>query len=803
MTDTRRLSNDFTETDHTGFPSHLIPMERKDTQKWCMSYAKAFNNEHKTGLGSSLFRRSAKQYRDWRELMRGRQDIDQYKPQLGIKKGRHNRSWKAIDWSVLPIAPKFKELLIGKLMNTTFNLSIEAIDKNSEEEKREFTNRLKENVINKDLIEGVSASTGIQFEDALTNQGVPMPDTIEEAETVADMFYKDEYAMELKDAMDLVFDVSDLNEHRREMIEDLVEVGVGGMREWTDKNGMPKFRRVVPERTVINNCRYNDFRDVIRVGEYLEMTIADLKSMAGDAFTEKEYRDIAQQSGKKQFGAPYDVANSYQDLQHYPYDKEKITVLDATWLSVDSLTHVEKPNSFGNRRLKRKNSNFLFNKEQNRTISDEEYKERYPDREVLRTPIRNVYRCMWIVDTEYAWDFGLATNMIREAKDLRETQLPYTLYTTGFDSLARLIEPVIHNCQLNWLQYQNHIARSRPSGLAIEMSALENITLGANQKRMPPKEVLRMYMDTGTLLWRRKNWNNASNQWKPIEELANGISPAAAQHFQNIMGNIDLLRIILGINEVEDASTPNPNILKGVAEIASMGTNNALHFLFHGERSILTRMSKKLALMIPDGRKISKHKGFEDALGKKSDEFWKNLESREFGIVIDDGPTLEEKQRLSQYIQASLKAGFIMPDEAFQIERENNLIRAAQLLRDKRKQREREQQESQQAGYQAEQEKNINSTNAAAQAEAQKLEVEFGLKGQHTQIQGQVDMMVNQAKAMNEILIEKVRRGTSLSEEESKRVTDLMKINQEYKWKMIMEGMKPPPSINSVKSQKI
>ena len=742
-----------------------------------MDYAYTFHHENERGRGSALYKQSNQKYQEWRDIMRGNQDIDQYKPQLGIKKGRNNRTWKAIDWSVLPIAPKFKELLIGKLMNTPFNLRIEGIDKQSEEEKLEFTNRLKENVVNKDLIQGIEQNTNIQFEDTLTKQGVPEPTSIEEADTIGQMFYKDEYAMELKDALDLCFDVSDLEQVRREIIEDLVEVGIGGSREWIDNNGFPRFRRLIPERTVTNNVMHNDYRDLIRIGEYVEMTIADLKSLAGDAFDEEEYRQIANQASRKSYGYTYTKDYEYD----YSYDRERITVFDCCWYSVDDMVHVEKENSFGNKRLKRKPGDFL------KGVSEKEYKQRYPGREIFRTSIRNVYQIKWIVDTKFAWDYGLATNMIREASDLRETQLPYTVYSTGFDSVARLIEPVIHNCQMNWLQYQNHVARSRPSGLSIEMSALENITLGASKKRMPPKEVLRMYMDTGTLVWRRKNWNNASNQWKPIEELANGISPAAAQHFQNIVGNIDLLRNILGISEVEDASTPNPNILKGVAELASMGTNNALQFLFHGERSILTRMSKKLAIMIPDGRKISTHKGFEDALGRKSEEFWKTLEDREFGVIIDDGPTLDEKQRFQQYVQASLEAGYIMPDEAFEIEREKNIIRAAHVLRNKRKLREREQQEAQQAGYQAEQEKNIASTQAANQAEAQKMQLEYDLKGRNQQADSQMQIMIDKERTRNEILLEKVRNQSELSQEEADRVTELMKIDNEYEWKLILQ----------------
>ena len=67
----------------------------------------------------------------------------------------------------------------------------------------------------------------------------------------------------------------------------------------------------------------------------------------------------------------------------------------------------------------------------------------------------------------------------------------------------------------------------------------------------------------------------ASN-YKPIEELDNGIGNEATQYFGIITNNIQLLRDILGFNEITDGSTPDPRTLNGVAKYASESTNNSI-----------------------------------------------------------------------------------------------------------------------------------------------------------------------------------------------------------------------------------
>jgi len=84
---------------------------------------------------------------------------------------------------------------------------------------------------------------------------------------------------------------------REKLKEDLFDYGVAGYKEYIDSNGAIKARTINPRNILINHCKNKDFSDAAYVGEIIEMSISDLKQMAGDTFSASEYEDIAKNVG--------------------------------------------------------------------------------------------------------------------------------------------------------------------------------------------------------------------------------------------------------------------------------------------------------------------------------------------------------------------------------------------------------------------------------------------------------------------------------------------------------------------------
>lgn len=793
-----QYTEEYMQKGHKGFPTHFVSPDAKKSPKYLMLWAKAIHEEDKTGSGN-VFRSRIADYKVWREYARGMQEIDQYKELLGPKKkrtrGKRDNTWRNLDFNILPIAPKFVQILQGMIMAQPRIMKIRAIDSKSMEAERVYENELSEWVTNRDWVEKLQQRhPGMNFPSPIRAEDPDIQDQ-NEIPLYKDLFYKDEAAMEMKDTVDVAFEVNDMEQIREDYINDIIEVGVGGTRTMIDSNGFLKIRKVTPERLRSNNFTRPDGGDIRYIGEYVEMSIADLKQIAGNEFSEAEYKDIAEKATGKKYDVEY-----FEDIYTYPWDGDTITVLDFEMLSTDERTTNVSKDRFGNWKSEKVAKDFLP-----KGVSDDMYKERYNgDRYIMRRNVRNRYQGMWIVDTNYICKYGLSSDMARQASSLHDTQLTYTIYTTRFDSVIRRIMPALDQIQINWLQFQNHVARSKPPGLSIEMSALENLNVGKAGERMTPKEALRLYFETGVILWRMKNWSGAMGQWRPVQELNNGIGDAAAQHFQNILSIIDVLRNILGLNQVEDASTPNPEIGKFVTETATVATKHALTYAYFADKKIYEGTAKKCMLLLPNLISRGKSKGLIEALGTKTYNFFKtniDLSFYEFSLMVEAGATDDQQAAIRGYIAKAVEKEQLDADTALLIEQEENPYKAIAMIRHEKRKKFQMQIENQKFTAQLEENKNIKSANAAAQAEVWKERQTADIKMQLETHISDLKQEENALQLQGEIILAKLNGGIDLTETEKQIAGKIMETRMKTASQEKIANIKARAQIKAAKEQ--
>ena len=193
---------------------------------------------------------------------------------------------------------------------------------------------------------------------------------------------------------------------RKQIIEDIHDYGVGGYKEFFDSAGNIKIRRVNPSNIVVSHSSDKNFKDIQYCGEIVEMTISDLKEMAGEQITPMQYEEIFKEHTDKRNPLGRKT-NSYNKQN----DKLRVKVLDLEFYSVNDIVLEERINTKGNKVVGR------INKPKKNTE-----KKKYS-----KTSYKVVYQCKWVIDTDVYFDYGLQTNMKRAKSRLSDTSLSYHL----------------------------------------------------------------------------------------------------------------------------------------------------------------------------------------------------------------------------------------------------------------------------------------------------------------------------------------------------------------------------------------
>ena len=720
-----------------GFPSHTIDSNLKDKQ-WIAQYLKAAWADFSTYYPNQMYNGRDK-YHEIKLYMYGKQSVSRYKKLLQPREvANEDQSWININWDILPIIPKFRRIALATLFKTDFSISVDAVDPVAQDDKQKFYADNAAKIILKKEFEKQGVDPEL----------VPAPEVDASSMQELDMYmnysYKHRMAIEMEQGLELIMSLNKFENERIKVVEDLHDWGIGGYKEYFDSQGNIKIKRINPMNLVMSYTTDPNFKDIQYVGEVTEMTIADLKQMAGDKISDENYQMIAEKYANK-----YNTSSAMRDLNNNNdgiYDGFRIKVLDLEFFSYNSMVLEERINSKGNTVVGR-----AAKAKANRS-----------DKKYSKTDYKVVYKGKWIVGSDVFFDCGLATNMKRAKSSLTDTSLSYHLaapnmYQMSTYSLGDQMKSLADQIQLAWYKLQNVMLRARPRGIMIELGALEGVPLGKAGRALKPMEILDLYNQTGNLVYRRLNDEGQASNYKPIEELDNGIGNEAVQYFNIIKQNIDLLRDILGFNEITDGSTPDPRTLNGVAKYASESTNNSLDFIKRAERDLLERLCYDLTLRIQDSALNGSISGYIRALGSESVQFFKldpNVSAHECGLKIRQKPTEFEKEKLSRRIEQAIQSNQITLADAMMIENLENLKYAEVLLgyRIKKNQEETQQRamEAQQMNGQIQQQ----SAAAAEQAKQQTLQMEAQIKMQVIQMEKQLDSQLLAMKLQNEAMIE-------------------------------------------------
>lgn len=789
------------------FPSDFLSPAQKASKEYALRWAKAIDGIGINGNENGLFpgmvttgdNLQSNKFAQWRAYARGNQSIEKYKPILGISKkdSRSPVSYRALNFEILDIATKYVNVLIGKLMKQNNDIGIKAVDKRAQDDRRKKKMELQEYVINKEHLDNVTKKTGIQFESPVQDDIIPTPENFGEIKIFMDMFYKEDYCLVVQDLLKIMNEQDNYTDILSEVARDLVEVAAAATKVYRVGNKVVR-RRCSPERMIISSTLKSTCDDIKYIGEYWDLTIGQFKEIVGDELSEADYKKIAEKATNSSFNN-YDVDTYYKDNMCYPWDNTKITIGDFVWFSPDWETYQVGKNQFGDVAVSKKEFDWWKNL-QDKGVTEKKFNQSN-ESQVVRYSLDNQYQCIWVKGTDYVVKYGKSKDMLKNESSIGKTVGPYTVYKMKKCVIESVI-PTLDNIQIQWLQFQHHAAKSVPAGPAIEFTALQDISIeGSGGKKLTPKEALRIYFETGVLLWRRRDAAGNLSNFKPIVEMAGGISNAMEKHFNFMIQDINLLRDQIGLNELTDASTPNSEMGKAVAQMASGASDDALRPLHFAFDSINLGTHQRTVMHISGMAATGLAPQYTEALGLQAmavNGLLSDLTYHELGVYAMKQPTQEMRLWINEYCKTGIANGSLYEEEAFEIQDEPNIYRSIRLLKMYRQQKIAQKQKEMQAQYKAEEEKNINSANATAEAARGTLEYEMQEKRALEMDKAEAQMLVNKAAAQDQAFLIRIKakldKDQALSIEEERRMTELEKAETVGKFQLLAAKARPKPT---------
>ncbi len=716
------------------FPNALVPDEEKQTIEYGLRVGKAIEGEwFKRKNNTCRFYDQWGEYHRLRLYARGEQSVAKYKNELAVD---GDLSHLNLDWTPIPIIPKFVDIVVNGMNDRLFKIKAEAQDVMSAEKKSLFQDMIEADMVAKDFLELTKEEYGI---DAYNVDPEELPENDEELSLYMQMKYKPSIEIAEEIAIDTVLKMNDYLELKRLFDYDMTTLGVGVMRHTFLINDGVKIDYVDPANWIHSYTEKPDFSDCYYFGEVKQVHYTELLKINPN-LTKEELEEI-----KNASSAWYDYFPIIRQYQDDAFLNEVVTLLYFNYKTDMRFVWKKKLLENGGERVIRKDGNF------NPPVEEGMMFERV---EAVRDAW---YEGILVGGTNILVKWELMKNMVRPKSATQKALPNYVayaprMYKGNIESLVRRMIPFADQIQLTHLKLQQVMARVVPDGVFIDADGINEVDLGTGAA-YNPEDALKLYFQTGSVIGRSYTQDGEFNNGRvPIQELSSNSGQSKMAALINVYNyNLNMIRDVTGINEARDASTPSPDALVGVQKLAALNSNTATRHILTAGLNVTKRMAECISIRIADILEYADFaEDFAMQIGKYNVailEDIKDLYLHNFGIFIELAPDEEEKQRLEANIQIALQQQTIDLEDAIDIRMVSNIKLANELLKMKRKKRMEQQQKQKEMEFRMQMQSNIQSQQAAAESKAQLVQMEAQAKIQLRQAEMQFAVQQLQAEA--------------------------------------------------------
>ena len=697
------------------FPKDEINPTEKN-EKWGRKWCEAMYSRWRGGKTAIPYSQVT-EIENLRALADGRQNILQYQKIL-LDESEENGDMKGymnINWDIFSVMPKFLRVVEGMMEQSNHQVVASAVDPSSLDEKEAAKLDMRYRMKFKETLDYIDKAMGID------RSGEYVPESMEELNLYdAAGGFKLAKEIEIEQALDYTFYISEWPEIKKKLIRDLCVINCAGTKDLTDQY-MKKVRcRYVDPKVFIGQfSKHWDHKNMEYGGEIIQVPISDLRKLNPE-IPESVLQELANQYSGSGSNITIDQLSYDDENKCGNYDSLLVDVVDAEWMSVNSTYKTKRKGPGGDEMLYDEKWGKVFNTETKKTE---------------KFDIKVVYKCKWICGTDHVYDFGLQYDVPRPGK--KEVELSYHLYKLPYRSLVSLSENHLHQMAIAYYKLQNAIAMAAPPGIAVEFTALQNMTLGKN--KMEPLEILKVRTQTGNLVWRattHKGVMNTPAGRNPIQELQGGIGAQLQEFLAVFEFNTNAIRELTGINQIADASSPNPEQSVGGSEIAMAAANNALRPIYSAYVKLKEMTAKNISLRIQLLIKHDKeaYTGYMPVIGSKGVQVISvgaDAVDADVHIKYEAKPTEKRKETIKQAAISAMSPdrdgviGIELPD-FLMIERllEGGSLKYAEaFLNYKSKKNKERQLNLQRENMQLDRQRELEGIQAKSQAEQSKIQI--------------------------------------------------------------------------------
>ena len=740
------------------YPNQQIDPREKGYD-WILQYCKAAWGDSRGYVPNNMLNFGQSKMNEIREYALGRQSTTKYKKLLNVDE-QQDKTWLNIDWTPPSFLTKFREIAISKLVQRRYDINAFAVDPIAKSEEDNYFTEMKVKILMREAAQK-AGNQELLNSPVLAAQPGEAQD-LEQLKMEEQFGYKHVMSMEAEMAASLSMYQNNFEEKRKRTIENLFDFGMGGYTEYIDENGQVKLREINPENMVLSYCAKNDFSDLVHWGEVREMYVGDLAPY----FTVEQMNQIVQ-SVAGRFGNPSNFMYG-TDYSKY-WNRFKVLVLDFECLSWNDYTYKEEVDNRGNVRFGKTKyqdaAKLAVTKEgvieKMGTIPNMVDFSMKGQAEPVFMPVTRkvVYKCKWLIQTDYMYDWGMSENQIRKPSSWWDTKLNIQLYSWNFYKMRfagiteRLI-PLEDKASLTWFKLQNMSNKLIPYLINIDLNALEGVDFGGGGSKMDPTKVMDFIFSNFVVPYRSTDLLSQNPNYKPVSIEASGQLAVFGQLYQELQNTLDMMRQVSGLNELTDGSTPNAKTLVPVANAAMESTNNALYLLSFADKQLIQELADAIVSKVQIAVKLGKVEGYARALGDETVKFFKinpDISIHEFGIFIQDVPSDFERQQLIQELNIRDSQGLIEPEDKILVMSTKNLKMASMILAYRIKKRREKLQEFELQKIQQASQGNAMATQVAEQEKRVTLQTQLEVDVARINAEKQWDYIIQMGKKDKDI----------------------------------------------------
>ena len=759
------LNDDF-KIANISFPDQLAPDSVKSTKEYGLSVGKAIESEwFRKDNGAARFYNNRDNFHKLRQYARGEQSVQKYKNELAIN---GDTSYLNLDWTPVPIVPKFVDVVVNGMSNRLFDIKVEAIDDVARARRNNYRNTIEKDMLARPVLEILEEASG---QNLFSTDPSKLPDSDEELELHMELSYKQKIEVAEEKALQAILDVNDYELIKRQVDEDATVLGLSSVKHSFNTHDGIKIEYVDPTQLIHSPTEDPNFGDCYYFGEVKNVNITELKKI-DSSLTQEQIKDISKLSAK--WDAYQGIRGGYKTDN---FDSNTATLLYFCYKTDRNIVYKVKENNNGGKRAIRKDESFNPPKTETAKF-------------VKRSKRIDVwYEGVLVLGTNKVLKWELMKNMVRPKSGIQKVLSPYIvsapkMYRGQIDSLVKRMIPFADQIQLTHLKLQQVISKMIPDGVYLDLDGIASVDLG-NGAMYNPNEALNMYFQTGSVVGRSFTEDGEFNNAKiPVQELNGSGSNAKISSLVSMYNHyIAMIRDVTGINEARDGSMPDAKTLVGVQKLAALNSNTATRHVLDSGLRLTKRLIDSVTYRFSDMLEYTDmRESLMNMIGSKSVEIIDDIKDahlHDFGIEIELHPDEEERNILEQSIQLALQNQMIDLDDAIDVRNVRNIKLANALLKVRKDKKEILDLKKKEANIKMQTESNIESSNAASTNQIKemqfKMQSELELEKQKAMLEiekmqkkAELDMMLQKQKLEFEMMTKQAEL-SQLSSREKQR----------------------------------